>query len=904
MSHTYGTSQVNEHLASTNLGKIRHTAPGEDSRVFRELERIYYSFVLWGDGLDILEGRLDDLLQYSTLTRVAHDVPGCLSDNLAHEDVAKHVAQLDDACEETSFGVALDGEDSSESEDEPLNRDGSHHHSTEDLDNLIEDLDTDVQCLVDLTPALQSPAWEGADERVDVANAGMGPAITEHRPFTELIRSTFPKADIGLAERLGQLNWERWLRLQEQRRSNEEEENQEILQLDARTVAPSSKFRDSGVGASLPAATRYTPSFAPSIAPSVNSTILEGNRPIMPPLPKSAESGDAFTCPACSRLVRVSTKELWKKHLISDLKPYVCVFAGCRLSSSPTLGLSDSFWIDHLKSEHSHDPGGWGCPLCFKQVGTNARRFCALISRHMEDIAMATLPRDCDSENNSANGDELTSHGGEEDDSEHGPDEHAATGPFTGSLLLYNLGDNYSVKELEKLSEGFKNVVDVRIMTNPDGTSKGFGYADFLDKNSALRAFADLKMRPDFGTRVGVKFVIPNDEFKNFEARLSAKEDLAEKSMSHSPMLQRWEDDEESLASIKEPENSPSVALEAEDKSIMEDTPDANSEPEATHKVFNVSIYDPERGHSSLFRATEISDRESLVSDNVLRQLNLLSELNQESTAKLDWRFFSQEWEKTYSTRFKIMPDVQMRTDLALGRNAYENLNDDLYIGNACPLPTDSLYLGNLGHKVSEKQFWFLLSDVENVIDAWIVVDKETSICKGFGYARFADAESAQSALRLLHGKEVNGRVLCVDYTRSGTRRPEIFSGSNSSQGHETRLGVQIDPQRPTLRHYLEVFEEGNQIKQESIERENEREAQDPTGLGQRTQGKTYACAYCEVRFRRRHDSKQHGKMHIPQRRNDSDDENGRETDINFAKPSLKSEYLGYLLVALWAIHD
>ncbi|KAI9689808.1 MAG: hypothetical protein M1822_009690 [Bathelium mastoideum] len=881
-SHIVGASQAKEHPTSTNLGKTWYTAPAEASRVFRELRRVYYSFVLWGDGHDILEGRLDDHLDQSV--RLRSDVisllrsigkkltRGCLHDNLAHEDVAKHVAQLDDALEETSFGVALDEEDSSDSEDETLVRNGSHHHSAEDLNDLIEDLDTDVQCLVELSPALQSPAREGGGELVAIANAGVNPTITEHRPFTELIRSTFPKADLDLAERLGQLNWERWLRLQEQRRSNEEEGYHEILQLDAETVAPSSKFHDSGVGASLPATTSYAPSLTANIAPSVISSILEGNRPTMPPLPKSAERGDPFTCPACSRLVRVSTKELWKKHLMSDLKPYVCVFSGCRLSFSPTLGLSDSFWIDHLKSEHHHKPGGWGCPLCFKQVGSNARRFCAHISRHMEDIAMATLPKDCESEDNSTIGDELTSHGGKENDSEYDHTEHAAAGSFSRSLLLYNLGDEYNEKEFNKLFEGIKNAADVRIMTNSDGTSKGFGYADFLDETSAQRAFADLKMRSIFGKQVGVEFVVPTEEFRKFEARVQAVpiESIAGKSTSddtprpirragpeqqrfpvkpaeanspkpemgiiYNPVLQGWDGDKEAFLSAKESENSPQAALEVENKSMMEENPDAGPELEVMHNFLTVLVQHPQKISSDTVTATAIPERESLISEKVLRQLNLLSDLNQENAINLDWRFPNTQAAKPYNTRFKLVPDAQIRSDLALGRNAYEKLDENFCSNHECPLPTDSLFLGNLAHETSEEQLRLLFTDVENVIDAWTVVDNETSLCKGFGYARFADSASAQSALLSLHGKKVNGRALRVDYTRSGTRRPEKIFRSNNSQGHENGPGIQADAQRLTFRHDPEVFEEDDQIKLESIERENEQETQDPIDLEQRAQ--------------------------------------------------------------------
>ncbi|KAI9695603.1 MAG: hypothetical protein M1820_008528 [Bogoriella megaspora] len=499
----------------------------KDTRSYKTaLRRIYHSYVLWGDGLNVSHGTLDDQLETSvslrmevvrllrsvakTLTRnpdvrKAKDASGTFQKAQGGREISHLILQLENVLEETIFVVGANEEDSSDSEDDISFRNNENsQHRLDNLKGTVEDLDADVQCLLDFVPALETLQQDN-DFEGNLANIDLKLEFVQHHPFTGLIHESYPNAESTLAEQLGRLNWERWLRLQEQRRYNEDTE-QNVLQLDTRTVATSSKFQDSGFEGSLPAMTVY----APSLSPSSVSSIVAGSKPSLPPLPSSAESGEPFPCLACGRVISVSTKQTWKNHLISDLKPYVCVFPGCRLSYSPSEVLGGSFWTDHLESKHApEDPSlGWKCPLCSKQLGNNSRRFCAHLSRHLEDIAMASLPRDCDSEHNSAIGNSSRPVNVVQDQDV----EQTENLPLPSSvrptkhLLFSNLDPEAADEDLNRLFEGIENHVDVRIMLDHQGKSKGFGYADFADEASAEAALGKLTTRSIYARKLKVEF--------------------------------------------------------------------------------------------------------------------------------------------------------------------------------------------------------------------------------------------------------------------------------------------------------------------------------------------------------------------------------------------------------------
>ncbi|KAF2653024.1 hypothetical protein K491DRAFT_662718 [Lophiostoma macrostomum CBS 122681] len=89
------------------------------------------------------------------------------------------------------------------------------------------------------------------------------------------------------------------------------------------------------------------------------------------------------------------------------------------------------------------------------------------------------------------------------------------------------------------------------------------------------------------------------------------------------------------------------------------------------------------------------------------------------------------------------------------------------------------VFIGNIPYGITEEQIVETLSRVGQVLSFRLVYDKETGRPKGFGFAEFADADAAASAVRNLNEHEVMGRKLRVDWSNdngAGDAAPTGYS--------------------------------------------------------------------------------------------------------------------------------
>lgn len=62
-----------------------------------------------------------------------------------------------------------------------------------------------------------------------------------------------------------------------------------------------------------------------------------------------------------------------------------------------------------------------------------------------------------------------------------------------------------------------------------------------------------------------------------------------------------------------------------------------------------------------------------------------------------------------------------------------------------------------------------------------LVYDRDSGKPKGYGFAEFADQETALSAMRNLNNRELHGRTLRVDHATNEKNRPPGLSVSNNN---------------------------------------------------------------------------------------------------------------------------
>ncbi|KAI0438564.1 hypothetical protein F4803DRAFT_565160 [Xylaria telfairii] len=98
------------------------------------------------------------------------------------------------------------------------------------------------------------------------------------------------------------------------------------------------------------------------------ATTIPGSEHLrIPPLPKKSHDG-LFECPFCFMLISVSSTYQWKKHVLHDLRPYICLAESCPAASTEYSRRHE--WMNHMLQKHWRR---WVCPYqCRSDHGTEA----------------------------------------------------------------------------------------------------------------------------------------------------------------------------------------------------------------------------------------------------------------------------------------------------------------------------------------------------------------------------------------------------------------------------------------------------------------------------------------------------------------------------------------------------
>ncbi|KAK8022536.1 hypothetical protein PG993_013303 [Apiospora rasikravindrae] len=116
-------------------------------------------------------------------------------------------------------------------------------------------------------------------------------------------------------------------------------------------------------------------SFATSVADSTKLRI--------PPLPKEAATQEYFECPLCFMILSAKSRRAWKRHVYSDLRPYVCLYEDCPTPSQ--VFARRRHWVEHLRRQHWRI---WKCPFENSDPFQSPEAFLAHL-RHNHDEAIS-----------------------------------------------------------------------------------------------------------------------------------------------------------------------------------------------------------------------------------------------------------------------------------------------------------------------------------------------------------------------------------------------------------------------------------------------------------------------------------------------------------------------------------
>ncbi|XP_076940183.1 cleavage stimulating factor 64-like [Bidens hawaiensis] len=113
------------------------------------------------------------------------------------------------------------------------------------------------------------------------------------------------------------------------------------------------------------------------------------------------------------------------------------------------------------------------------------------------------------------------------------------------------------------------------------------------------------------------------------------------------------------------------------------------------------------------------------------------------------------------------------------------------------------VFVGNIPYDATEEQLIQICEEVGPVVSFRLVIDRETGKPKGYGFCEYKDEETALSARRNLHGYDINGRQLRVDFAEND-KNPDRTQGRGgpglpTNTAPQKQIGGPAVPSDPSL---------------------------------------------------------------------------------------------------------
>ncbi|KAK8868941.1 hypothetical protein PGQ11_007519 [Apiospora arundinis] len=101
---------------------------------------------------------------------------------------------------------------------------------------------------------------------------------------------------------------------------------------------------------------------------SSQSTIYDASQFGFPKIPPMSKHGP-FECPFCYMIIVADSQKAWEKHLINDIRPYMCLDYECPITEHYQTRRK---WIEHMRQKHWQT---WICPEGCQKVFNSSKEF-------------------------------------------------------------------------------------------------------------------------------------------------------------------------------------------------------------------------------------------------------------------------------------------------------------------------------------------------------------------------------------------------------------------------------------------------------------------------------------------------------------------------------------------------
>ncbi|XP_022879392.1 glycine-rich RNA-binding protein 3, mitochondrial-like [Olea europaea var. sylvestris] len=98
-------------------------------------------------------------------------------------------------------------------------------------------------------------------------------------------------------------------------------------------------------------------------------------------------------------------------------------------------------------------------------------------------------------------------------------------------------------------------------------------------------------------------------------------------------------------------------------------------------------------------------------------------------------------------------------------------------------MSSSKLFVGGLSYNMDEMSLRETFSKCGEVVEARIIMDRETGRSRGFGFVTYTSTDEASSAIQELDGQELQGRRVKVNYATERTRGGGFGGGFGAGSG-------------------------------------------------------------------------------------------------------------------------
>lgn len=94
---------------------------------------------------------------------------------------------------------------------------------------------------------------------------------------------------------------------------------------------------------------------------------------------------------------------------------------------------------------------------------------------------------------------------------------------------------------------------------------------------------------------------------------------------------------------------------------------------------------------------------------------------------------------------------------------------------------TTKIFVGKISYNTTQKTLQELFGQYGDVVSVNVIMDRVTNQSKGFAFIEMTDVKAAQTAIKELDNKEIDGRNIAVSAAKEREERPRAQAGFKRS---------------------------------------------------------------------------------------------------------------------------